>query len=265
MFLVDVSLRESAPEEGFPFDLPIVRHFRGLELTAPVTLLVGENGGGKSTFLEALAYASERVTVGSEAVERDLTLAHVRALGDALRLSWTQRTKRGFFMRAEDFFGYIKAQNTMKKELEGELRRLRRERPRLPGGEARRISAPYAGSVAATERRYGRDLDANSHGESFLAFFKGRLTGAGLYLLDEPEAALSPLRQLDFLSMIKEATERGAQFIMATHAPILMACPGAQVLELRENRLTPTRFDALEHVKLMRDFLNAPDAFTRHL
>lgn len=198
---------------------------------------------------------------GATPLDRDDTLAHVRSLGDLLRLSWTRRTRRGFFFRAEDFFGYIKAQNRMKRELHEQVEVLRDEYRDQPDLEFERVASPYTSSLAATERRYGKDLEAKSHGESFLTFFKARPAKGGLYLLDEPEAALSPLRQLAFLSLAKETVAQGGQFIVATHAPILMAYPGASLLTFGDGRIIPTSFDELEHVKLMRSFLSAPESY----
>lgn len=264
MFLRHVDLPPAG--EAFPFDLAFLRGSDAFGLDAPVTILVGENGTGKSTLLEALAWAAEVPVAGSvERSDGDPTLAHVEPLGRALRLGWERKTRRGLFLRAEDFFGYVKAQNAMKRELRAQAARVRGANAHLPELELKRILGPYEGSVAATDERYGGDLDGRSHGESFLAFFKGRLTGPGLYLLDEPEAALSPLRQLAFLALIEDAVGRGAQFVIATHAPILMACPGATIYELRGERIEPSAFDDLEHVQTMRAFLAAPEAFLRHL
>ena len=264
MFLRSIELPDAG--DAYPFDLPILRRAPRLELDAPVTVLVGENGSGKSTILEAVAWASELPLAGSvERSDADASLAHVRPLGGALRLTWERKTRRGFFLRAEDFFGYVKAQNEMKRELRADAERIRRENRHLPEKELQRILGPYAGSVAATDARYGGDLDGRSHGESFIAFFKGRITGPGLYVLDEPEAALSPLRQLAFLALVADAVARGAQFLIATHAPILMACPGARLYALEDDRLTTPAFDQLEHVQLLRSFLAAPDAYLRHL
>lgn len=253
------------PGDAFPFSLPLLERTRHVAFDAPVTVLVGENGSGKSTLLEALAYACELPTAGSLPLESDPTLAHARELGDALRLVWTHRTRRGLFLRAEDFFGYVQAQNRMRAELREDLRAVEEAGAGVPELEVRRRQQPYRDSLAATERRYGGDLDARSHGESFLAFFKGRLTGPGLYLLDEPEAALSPLRSLAFLALLKDVVARGAQVIVATHAPILMAFPGARIYELRDGALTATAFDDLEHVVTLRRFLEDPEAYLRHL
>lgn len=269
MLACPVLLREvqlPPPGEAFPLALPLLGGPGRLALDAPVTVIVGENGSGKSTLLEAIAYAAELpMAGGSASVDADATLAHVRPLGEALKLSWTRRTRRGLFLRAEDYFGFVQAQNRMRADLRAQAERLRRENPTLPEAELRRISAPYAGSLAATDARYGGDLDARSHGESFLAFFGGRLTGEGLYLLDEPEAALSPLRQLAFLALVKDAVARGGQFLIATHAPIVMACPGARLYEIRDGALAAAEFEELEHVRILRDFLAGPEAFLRHL
>ena len=121
------------------------------------------------------------------------------------------------------------------------------------------------GQKHALTSRYGEDLDARSHGESLLHLLESRLVPNGLYLLDEPEAALSPLRQLAFLSMLKAGVEAGSQFLIATHAPILMALPGAQILSFNQSPPAPVGFDEIEHVTLMRAFLCDPQAFTRRL
>ncbi len=253
------------PGDAFPFDLPLLRGTRRVVFDAPVTVLVGENGTGKSTLLEALAYACELPTAGSRPLEADPTLVHARALGDAMRLSWSARTRRGLFLRAEDYFGYVQNQNRMKAELRRDLEAVAEAGAQLPEGELRRRQQPFRDSLDAIEHRYRGDLEARSHGESFLAFFKGRITGTGLYLLDEPEAALSPLRSLAFLALLKDAVGRGAQVILASHSPILMAYPGARLYEVRDHVLAATTFDELEHVRTLRRFLVDPEAYLRHL
>jgi predicted ATPase len=251
---------------GFPFTVPAIASLERIEFATPVTFLAGENGSGKSTFLEALAWAVEAVAAGSAPVERDPTLDAVRPLGRALRPVWRRRTRRGFFLRAEDFFGWVKRTAAERAALVRDAERVRAENAALPEGELRRILSPYTGSAAALESRYGADPDARSHGEQFLAFFGARLAPDGLYLLDEPEAPLSPSRQLALLATLKDAAEaRGCQFVIATHSPILMALPGATILDFDRAPPAPVAWDELEHVRLVRDFLNRPDAFLRHL
>jgi predicted ATPase len=115
------------------------------------------------------------------------------------------------------------------------------------------------------ERRYGVDLDANSHGESFLKLFQSRLLPGGLYILDEPEAPLSPQSQLALISMIRATAAAGAQFIIATHSPILLAYPGATIYSCDTVPLTQVSYEDLDHVNIMRDFLNAPERYLRQL
>ena len=115
------------------------------------------------------------------------------------------------------------------------------------------------------EVHYGVDLDVNSHGESFLKLFQSRVVPGGLYLLDEPEAALSPQSQLAFLAMIKDSVDDGSQFLIATHSPILMAIPGATIFSFDQCPVGEVEFEDLEHVNLMRDFLARPERFLRHL
>jgi predicted ATPase len=124
---------------------------------------------------------------------------------------------------------------------------------------------PAAGSIRAMEDRYGEDVDARSHGESFLQLFRSRLAPQGLYLLDEPEAALSPQSQLGFIAMLKDAVDSGSQFLIATHSPILMAVPNARILSFDRDPPGYVPYERLEHVILMRDFLQHPERFLRHI
>jgi predicted ATPase len=239
----------------------------GLALDAPVTCFVGENGSGKSTLLEGLAAATNLPVAGSDDVARDATLDAARALGRTLKLTWARRTPRGFFLRAEDFFGYTKRLRQERAALQARLQELEEEyaeqdRSAYALGLAQ---GPMRSSLAEMTRRYGADLDARSHGESFLTLFHARLVPQGLFLLDEPEAALSPQRQLGLLALMREAVAEGAQFIVATHAPILLAYPGARLYSFDEAPPRAVGYDDLEHVRLTREFLQEPARYLRHL
>ncbi|MET0623516.1 MAG: AAA family ATPase [Pyrinomonadaceae bacterium] len=249
--------------EGFPFELPIVRKFEQVEFRSPVTFLVGENGSGKSTVLEALAAAAGSVVVGGEDVRTDKTLGHARSLGAQLKLVWTKRTHRGFFLRAEDFFNFKRRVNQTSAELEemaGEF-----EREGLKGYGLSLAQGVVRGQRRALASRYGEDADARSHGESFLDLFQSRFVPGGLYLLDEPEAPLSPQRQLALLAMLKGMTEQDSQFVVATHSPILMALPGADILSFDRAPAARVPYEEVDHVSLTRAFLNNPEAFLRRL
>ena len=251
--------------DSYPFSIPAVKTLTDLEFSAPVTFFVGENGSGKSTLLESIAAAAGSITAGSDGVEQDATLASVRRLAGALKLSWTKRTRKGFFLRAEDYFGYVKRMAKIREGLEGDLREIDMEfegKSDYARGLAR---MPFLKELHAMQERYGKDLDSYSHGESFYTFFRARFVPDGLYLLDEPEAPLSPLRQLGFLTMLKEMVAHNAQFIIATHSPILLAYPGATIYSFDAPPVAAVDFDSLEHVRITRDFLNNPDSFLQHL
>ncbi len=249
----------------FPFNLPILHGWDTLTLNAPVTFFVGENGTGKSTLLEAIAIAAEMVTVGSEPVKTDPSLAAQRELSRHLRLTWNKRTRKGFFLRAEDFFGYARRLNQMRAELETDLKTIDREFAGRSDYAKNLAKMSHAGQLADMQRRYGDGLDARSHGESFLALFQSRFVPGGLYLLDEPEAPLSPLRQLAIIAIIKTMLSQNAQFIIATHSPILMAFPGADIWSFDDGHIHSVDYASLEHVNLMRDFLTNPQAFIERL
>ena len=166
------------------------------------------------------------------------------------------------FLRAEDVFGFTR-------RVAGDMRELRATeedlRQRLPTGSAARAAGAVAGQRAAFERRYGADPDARSHGETFLGLLESRLAPRGLYLLDEPEAPLSPVRVLALIALLTDRVAQDCQFIVATHSPILMACPGADILLLDGAGIRRVPYEDLEHVRLTREFLNNPDAFVRRL
>jgi predicted ATPase len=253
---------------AFPFSVRTIRTLEQLKFETPITFLVGENGSGKSTLLEALAIAAHSVTVGSAAAENDETLNAVRLLARHLRLVWRKRSHKGFFLRAEDYFGYVRRLNKVKADLETDARRAAEDYARAgrSGYAASLAQMPYRRELADLRERYGEGgLDSRSHGESFLAFFQSRFVPGGLYLLDEPEAPLSPIRQLALVAALKQMVEQDAQFIIATHSPIVMACPGATILNFDSTPIQAVAYDELEHVTFTRAFLANPNLYLRHL
>ncbi len=258
---------KGAPRDGaeFPFNVPAIRTLPTLALSPAVTLLVGENGSGKSTLLEAVAAAANLPTVGAVETDADETLTAQRSLAGALRLTWTRRTHRGFFLRAEDFFGFQKRMVRLQRELRARIEEVDatyQDRSELARGLAK---GPAAASLADISRRYGDDPDARSHGEAFLDLFQGRFVPGGLYLLDEPEAALSPQSQLGLLALLLEMVKQDAQFVIATHSPILLAYPDAVIYSFDGRPVSAVAYEDVEHVRLTRDFLNEPSRFLRRL
>lgn len=263
--LTTVHYQPPAEAQGHPFAVPVIRTLERLEFEAPVTFLVGENGSGKSTLLEALAVAAGLPVAGGDSLESDPTLDAARRLAGHLKLSWKRRTHRGFFLRAEDFFNFCKSLSLLRAELKDDLENVDRSLARSSEYARQLARGVYRGNMRALERAYGENLDANSHGESFLKLFQARMVPDGLYLLDEPEAPLSPARQLALLSLLMAKVQEGCQFIVATHSPILMALPGAVILSFDEVPVRSVGYDELEHVRITRDFLRNPERYLRHL
>lgn len=220
--------------EGFPFDLPAVRALEmPLALDSEVTFLVGENGSGKSTIMEALA---AKVELDAEGGDREMTFVARNvdtSLVERLRVArGVRRPSMSYFLRAESFFNVA------------------REVDRHPG---------------ALGAHGGTPLHGMSHGESFLALVMHRLRPDGLYLFDEPEAALSPQGCLTLLRGIRQLAFEGSQFVIATHSPILMAYPEATIYELSERGIDRVVYDEVSHVQLTRSFLEDPEQFLRQL
>lgn len=232
LFLHAVTLlRNRVPDFArYPFDLPAVAGLDELRFDRRVTFLVGENGSGKSTLLEGIAVALGFNAEGGSRNFRFATRASHSPLHEYLRPSrGVARPRDGFFLRAESLFNVAT-----------EIERLDED------GRGPRIADAYG----------PRALHEQSHGESFLALVRHRFRGAGLYLLDEPEAALSPMRQMAMLALLHELVGAGAQFVVATHSPILLAYPDARIYELGPHGLAATSYEETEHFRVTRDFLN---------
>lgn len=255
-----------AKGEGYPYDVPVIKTLDTLEFSSEVTFLVGENGSGKSTILETIACAVGSITVGSESVQTDKSLAPLRKLAKEMRLAWNKRTHAGFFMRTEDFFGFSKKLLSTREEYLEDLQRMDEETKGRSEYTRALARMPYMLELHEMKRRYGEDLSARSHGESYFTLFRSRFVPNGLYLLDEPEAPLSPVRQLALISMLKEMVEKqNAQFIIATHSPIIMAYPDAAIYVFENGTMKRTRYEEVEHVAVTRQFLNDPEQFLRQL
>jgi predicted ATPase len=225
------ALPEKIDPATYPFTIPAFSRGIDLTFTRPVTFFVGENGSGKSTLLEALAEGCGfNPEGGSRDHHRDTTAGRSPLL-EALRLTWRPKVTRGFFLRAESFYNF----------------------------------ATYIEGVSNMEAYGGKSLHAQSHGESFLALFAHRFD-QGVFILDEPEAALSPQRQLSFLKIIHDlAATRRAQFLIATHSPIILAYPGAVLFSLDGDAIEEIAYRETKQYLITRDFLSSPDRFFKHL
>lgn len=222
MFLKSVTiLKEKITNtKDYPFSLPLIKNNEVIQFSANVTFFVGENGSGKSTLLEAIAYQCGFNTAGGGRNNYHYVEASEAALGDYVRLSWLPKITNGFFMRSESFYQF----------------------------------ATHIDEVGALDSYGGKSLHCQSHGESFLSLFKNRFGKKAIYLLDEPEAALSPARQLSLLTIIKELSNF-SQFIIATHSPILLGYPDAQIISFDHDQLTEINYEDTDHYQITRRFL----------
>lgn len=236
-----VFLRRPLEANSYLNSLPAVNWLKEhrLMLDTPVTFLVGENGSGKSTLLEAIAVSCGFNAEGGTRNFTFSTRATHSELGEYITVAKRRYPRDGFFLRAESFYNVATNIDEMDEE---------------PSFSPRLIDS-YGGV----------SLHSQSHGESFLALVQNRFGGAGLYLLDEPEAALSPTRQLTLLGEMHQLVERDSQFIIATHSPILMAYPGARIYELSENGIASVEYRETEHYQLTRRFLENPERMLRYL
>jgi predicted ATPase len=217
----------------YPFCLPLLRGGFELEFEGPITILVGENGTGKSTVLEGIGALAGYDDAGGGKSYRPVD--HSRAieamggrLAGALRASWLPKITSGWFFKAESFFSV----------------------------------ARYLDAAALDVSHPPPDFLSHSHGEGFLRFFDERCNRQGIFIFDEPEPALSPSRQIAFLKLLRRMESSGVcQVVMATHSPLLMAYPGAQLLRLSSSGLEPTNVQDTDHYRLMREFCSDPAAF----
>lgn len=261
------SLRYVKPKNlnKYPFNIQLFDNLDILEFKTPVTIFVGENGTGKSTLLEGIAAGVGSITIGADAVDYDSSMEAARRLSRNLKLTWHIKTRRGFLLRAEDFISYTNKIANLRNDLEEELMEIEDRYDNRSDYAKNLAKMPYNNSLYELKAKYGEGLDTKSHGESFLELFKSRFVPNGLYILDEPETPLSPMKQLALISMIKGMVKENAQFIIATHSPILMAIPEATIISFDESPIREVNYNDLEHVNLTRDFLNNPERYLRYL
>lgn len=237
--LVKVDFADDINFNQYPFSLPIIKNLPDIELPTPVTFFVGENGAGKSTILEAIACSAGFGPEGGSKnihfkTSEEHTYRAAQQIAEQLTLSWRRKPRNGYFFRAESFFNVANYIDHL-------------------GAEA---YAPYG----------GKSLHAQSHGESFLSFFNNRLGDGGFFIFDEPEAALSPQRQLSLMTIIHELCQNtDTQFIIATHSPLLLAYPNATIYSCDSGTLKRVEYTDTEHYQITKSFLDNPSRYLHHL
>lgn len=241
-YLLSVKLLRDKVEDfnQYPFSLDVIRQLDSIEFHPKVTFIIGENGTGKSTLLEAIATAYGFNPEGGTKNFAFSTRASHSDLYKYIRLAKSFRQpKDGFFLRAESFYNVATNIDTL--------------------DEAPSFGPPIKDSYG------GKSLHQQSHGESFFSLMLHRFGGKGLYILDEPEAALSPTRQMAMLTRMHQLAQEDLQFIIATHSPIIMAYPNAEILEIKDGTLIPTNYEATEHYNATKRFLNATPTYLKEL
>ncbi len=241
LYLRSISLSEPLTDDSYLNEIPAIRYLENheLEFKGPITIFIGENGTGKSTLIEGIAVAMGFNPEGGTKNFAFHTEDSHSELYHYLNTVKQSHPKDGFFLRAESFYNV--ASYIDQKDREPSFGRL--------------LIDSYGGI----------SLHKQSHGESFLALVKNRFSGNGLYILDEPEAALSPARMMQLLCLIHELIERDSQFIIATHSPILMSYPDADIYELNEEGIRKTTYKETEHYRITKDFIDKPEVMYRHL
>ncbi|EKU98500.1 putative ATPase [Leptolyngbya sp. PCC 7375] len=229
---IKIDWDEVKDADSYPFSIPAIAAIDNLEFHPDVTFLVGENGAGKSTLVEAIAIAMGFGPEGGTKNVRIQSADDLSPLSKFIKLEKSFRRPRdGYFLRAESFYNV----------------------------------ASYMDETGYLGGYGGKSLHARSHGEAFFSALTNKLKGNGLYIFDEPEAALSPSRQMAALTIINELVNAESQFIIATHSPILMAYPNCKILLLHENGISEVSYEETEHFKITRDFLNRYPVMLKHL
>ena len=246
----------------FPFNIPAVKFAKAVSLGERVTIFIGDNGSGKSTLLESLAWELNIPLIGGF-IGGAAGFEAAKLIQPFLKLQWKRQIRKGFFFRAEDFSDFIHAVEREKEKIAGHLGELKGQ---VDDAIIERLSESMSYSLRETRRKYGADLQAFSHGEAYLTILQTRIAGKGIYLLDEPEAALSPLKQLSLIAFILEVLkEENTQFIIATHSPILMGIPGATLYEIQEEGMQRVEYKDTDHYRITKTFLDNPEHYLRHL
>lgn len=245
----------------FPYSVAAVRFAKQVELGERITIFVGDNGCGKSTLLETLGLYLNIPLIGGY-ISSDAGFEAAKKLQPFVEIEWKREVRKGFFFRAEDFSDFVNSVERQRNKLFESYRDLRGQ---VDDAIIERMMESENYILHKMRRDYGENMQAYSHGEAYLKIIQTRINGKGIYILDEPEAALSPLKQLSLMAFILEVLrENNTQFIISTHSPILMGMPGALIYEIRDEGMEAVKYEETDHYRITRTFLNDPKHYLRH-
>lgn len=251
-------------EDVYPYNVGSLKNTKELIINPKITVFVGENGSGKSTLLKAIAYYNNSINVSKNDLDSQYYLDS-RKLADTLSISYSVKTRKGFFFSGEDFITYINNLKTMKENLYKDLEEIKTEFKGKNDYSLKLALGPIRGQISALENTYSGELGEKSHGEGFLEFFKARMHQKGIYLLDEPETPLSPINQYQLLVLITDLVREGSQVIIATHSPILMALEDATIYQFNQDSIEEIQYEDIESVSFTKHFLNDKDNFLNRI
>ncbi len=226
--------------DRYPFSIPAIRNLEEIDLDENVTFIIGENGAGKSTLIEAVAV---RLGFNPEGGSKNFNFATRESHSNLSTKLVVPRTPEkptdGYFLRAESFYNVA--------------------------SELERLNDPTYNAPSLNDAYGGKGLHEQSHGESFFSLLNYRLTGGGFYIFDEPEAALSPQRQLAMLTIMHRLVYHRSQLLIATHSPIIMAYPNATIYQLTDDKIEQVEYKDTEHYQITKTFLDCPERMLHHL
>lgn len=245
----------------FPFDVPAIKFAKNIDVSNNITFIIGENGSGKSTLLETLACRLHLPHMDGYGY-RKKCFDSAKIILPFLELEWHIERSTGFFFRAEDFGDYLNSVQRNDDTIHSQLSDLEGN---IPEHIINQMKDSANQQLHRVRKNFGQELDSFSHGEAYLHVMHQMVNQRGVYLLDEPEASLSPAKQLAFLYFLQEHLSHfNSQFIIATHSPMLMAYPNANIYEVTSNGMHLTPLEQTDHFTVTKSFLNNPLAFLRH-
>lgn len=248
----------------YPFNIGAFQQLKELDLQSKINIFVGDNGSGKSTLLKAIAYYSNSINVSKHDLDAPY-YSDIQKLAQKMTISYTVKSRKGFFFSGEDFITYINNLKALKEQIKQEIIDIENEF-KDKNDYARKLAlGPLRSQLYDLNSIYNGELKERSHGEGFLSFFKARMHQQGLYIFDEPETPLSAINQYQLVVLITDLVQSGSQVIIATHSPIIMALKDATIYHFTNDGVYPIQYEDIESVQFMKHFLNDKDQYINRI